>query len=1038
MKTPHPFMSSKIKENTCRLRSTLSFFAWMNMVIQILFPVSIAFTPVMAATASQEGHRGVDFSQVRPYQLQKGESIHGIAERFHLSVAELKKLNQFRTFSKPFEKLSSGDELDVPADTGQTLASEPPPATAGMEQWMAQGMSSIAQATNGPHHAGINDVVISQARSQVSYAGSGAVQQWLSQLGTARVQLGMNDQFSIGESAVDVLVPLYDNQTSMLFTQLGGRYQNQRTTLNAGMGIRLFRGNWMYGVNTFLDNDLTGHNRRLGIGGEAWADNLKLSANSYFGLTDWHTSRDVEDYNERPADGFDVTAEAYLPALPQLGAKVKYEQYMGNEVALVSQNSRQKDPKALTLGLNYTPVPLVTLGTDYRKSGSHDELQLSAQFAYNFGQSWTEQISADSVAFAHSLAGSRKDLVERNNEIVLNYRKQELVTLSLPGKVEGKALERQPLALGIKAKHGLKNIEWQSGTLDAAGGKIIADGSQWFIQFPDYSVAQQNQYLVTAVAYDLKGNRSAPVDMLVLVRGTDVDVTTVAATVADGVQGDDGSTEILADAHSTVHFDLTLKDSAGHPVTGQASRITLPVTFTPGTGNLTTASRFSPASVFDVLSQMIIPKAMADEMPAGGVSAHVLREREPGVYEIEVTAGTKEGKAKVTPHLDGKALTSLQLTLVSPAVLNAGDLQVIQDNQQADGVATNLVRITVKDSQGQPVSAAKVSFSPAAPDDGSLSVPATPVTTDAHGVAEISVTSIRPGDYAVKVWVGQSSQTVMVHFNPTQGQLIAGLQFGPGPETTSVAANGVATGHLTFTVKNADGTPAVQQSVHFSMDGLDVADSPTSDTGEVTVQIPAANEVKKSIVEATLVNQVTQSVTILYTDATKGTPLQIAGDIALLQDTPPQDGAGVSGGNGGVLSFVSDNEAVVSVDQKNGRLTPAGAGTAVITVTEMASGSFAPQFVTYHVTVLQSIIRIMRANQPLQENPVVGDTLTVEVSCTDSITTSKCGELLSTYQWFVEATSGSGNYAPISGATTREYVVPREYQKRRIRVSAGE
>jgi adhesin/invasin len=56
------------------------------------------------------------------------------------------------------------------------------------------------------------------------------------------------------------------------------------------------------------------------IGAEAWTDNLKLSANSYFGMSDWHQSRDMEDYDERPADGFDVTANAYLPSLPQLGA----------------------------------------------------------------------------------------------------------------------------------------------------------------------------------------------------------------------------------------------------------------------------------------------------------------------------------------------------------------------------------------------------------------------------------------------------------------------------------------------------------------------------------------------------------------------------------------------------------------------------------------------------------------------------------------------------------------------------------------------
>lgn len=98
----------------------------------------------------------------------------------------------------------------------------------------------------------------------------------------------------------------------------------------------------MYGVNTFFDNDITGKNRWVGMGVEAWTDYVKLSVNSYFGLTDCHQSRDFVDYYERPANGYDVHAEAYLPAYPQLGGKPMYEQYRGNDVALFGKNNRQK------------------------------------------------------------------------------------------------------------------------------------------------------------------------------------------------------------------------------------------------------------------------------------------------------------------------------------------------------------------------------------------------------------------------------------------------------------------------------------------------------------------------------------------------------------------------------------------------------------------------------------------------------------------------------------------------------------------------
>jgi len=342
-KTTTSFISHEIKADI--LRPSLRRLAWMNIAIQTLFPLACAFTPVMAASADKHITAHQEVVDVRPYTLQKGETVATVASRAEMTVQALKKLNQFRVFSKPFEQLAAGDEMDIPvasvrkAGASATVTEQ---ENNDITQWMVGNATGLASSLK---HQSAEQYALSQARSQAGTAGSSAVQQWLSQFGTARVQLGVDNHFALSESAGDVLLPLYDNQQSMLFTQLGGRHKDQRTTLNAGIGVRVFHGNWMYGVNTFLDNDITGHNRRVGIGGEAWTDNLKLSANRYFGMTDWHQSRDFSDYDERPADGFDIMASAYLPALPQLGAKVKYEQYQGNEVALISQDTRQKNPK---------------------------------------------------------------------------------------------------------------------------------------------------------------------------------------------------------------------------------------------------------------------------------------------------------------------------------------------------------------------------------------------------------------------------------------------------------------------------------------------------------------------------------------------------------------------------------------------------------------------------------------------------------------------------------------------------------------------
>ncbi|MDE9590857.1 inverse autotransporter beta domain-containing protein, partial [Xenorhabdus bovienii] len=95
-------------------------------------------------------------------------------------------------------------------------------------------------------------------------------------------------------------------------------------------------------------------------GVEYWRDYLKLSANSYFRLSGWKDSPDFEDYQERPANGWDIRAEGYLPQYPQLGAKLAYEQYYGDQVALFGKENRQSQPHAFTAGLTYTPVPLIT------------------------------------------------------------------------------------------------------------------------------------------------------------------------------------------------------------------------------------------------------------------------------------------------------------------------------------------------------------------------------------------------------------------------------------------------------------------------------------------------------------------------------------------------------------------------------------------------------------------------------------------------------------------------------------------------------
>ena len=186
----------------------------------------------------------------------------------------------------------------------------------------------------------------------------------LSPYGSVRTSLSIGEGGDLDGSTFDYFVPWYDNQETLVFSQFSAQRKDDRTIGNIGVGVRQNIGSWLLGGNLFYDYDFTRGHRRLGLGSEAWTDYLKFSGNYYHPLSDWKDSKDFDFYEERPARGWDVRAEGWLPAWPQFGAKLVYEQYYGDEVALFGTDNLEKNPQALTVGLMYNPVPLFTVGSD--------------------------------------------------------------------------------------------------------------------------------------------------------------------------------------------------------------------------------------------------------------------------------------------------------------------------------------------------------------------------------------------------------------------------------------------------------------------------------------------------------------------------------------------------------------------------------------------------------------------------------------------------------------------------------------------------
>ncbi|OUL11249.1 inverse autotransporter adhesin-like protein YeeJ [Escherichia coli] len=540
--------------------------AGICLITQLAFPMAAAAQGVVNAATQQPvpAQFAIANANTVPYTLGALESAQSVAERFGISVAELRKLNQFRTFARGFDNVREGDELDVPAQVSENNLTPPPGNSSGnLEQQIASTSqpigSLLAEDMNSEQAANM-------ARGWASSQASGAMTDWLSRFGTARITLGVDEDFSLKNSQFDFLHPWYETPDNLFFSQHTLHRTDERTQINNGLGWRHFTPTWMSGINFFFDHDLSRYHSRAGIGAEYWRDYLKLSSNGYLRLTNWRSAPELDnDYEARPANGWDVRAEGWLPAWPHLGGKLVYEQYYGDEVALFDKDDRQSNPHAITAGLNYTPFPLMTFSAEQRqgKQGENDT-RFAVDFTWQPGSAMQKQLDPNEVAARRSLAGSRYDLVDRNNNIVLEYRKKELVRLTLTDPVSGKSGEVKSLVSSLQTKYALKGYNVEATALEAAGGKVVTTGKDILVTLPAYRFTStpetDNTWPIEVTAEDVKGNLSNREQSMVVVQ---------APTLSQKDSSVSLSTQTLnADSHSTATLTFIAHDAAGNPVVG--------------------------------------------------------------------------------------------------------------------------------------------------------------------------------------------------------------------------------------------------------------------------------------------------------------------------------------------------------------------------------------------------------------------------------------------------------------------------------------
>ena len=685
--------------------------AGICLITQTIFPV-MAAAPTHINHARSDTATSLILPNVKtiPYTLGALESPSTVAARFGITVDELRRLNQFRTFARGFDNVRQGDEIDVPLINSNS----PEARNLKAMQMERDGKDPQMQVAEVAQQSGIllardmdSEQAASMARGWVASSASAQATDWLSRWGTARVSLGVDEDFSLKSSSFEFLHPWYETPDNLVFSQHTLHRTDDRTQTNHGIGWRYFTPSWMSGVNMFIDHDLTRYHTRTGMGVEYWRDYLKLSGNGYLRLSNWRSAPELDhDYEARPANGWDLRAEGWLPAWPQLGGKLVYEQYYGDEVALFGKDERQNDPHAITAGLSYTPVPLISFSAEQRqgKQGENDT-RIGMELTLQPGHSLQKQLDPAEVAARRSLVGSRYDLVDRNNNIVLEYRKKELVRLTLTDPLKGKPGEVKSLVSSLQTKYALKGYDIEAASLQSAGGKVAVSGKDIQVTIPPYRFTAMpetdNTYPIAVTAEDSKGNFSRREESMVVVEKPTLSLADSTLSVDLQI--------LLADGKSTSMLTYTARDSSGKPIPG-----------------------------------------MTLKTQAKGLQDFALSEWKDngnGTYTQIVTAGKTSGALSLMPQFNGDdiAKTPALIAIVANTASRADStIETDQDNYVAGKPI--VVKVTLKDDNGNGVTGRKELLKQAVKVDNTKADAVSAWTEESEGIYKASYTAHLIGD----------------------------------------------------------------------------------------------------------------------------------------------------------------------------------------------------------------------------------------------------------------------------------------------------
>ncbi len=325
-----------------------------------------------------------------------------------------------------------------------------------------------------------------------------------------------------------------------------------------------------------------------------------------------------------------------------------------------------------------------------------------------------------------------------------------------------------------------------------------------------------------------------------------------------------------------------------------------------------TATNRVKAHVTDANGNLIINQPVTFQILSGTgtlLGSHTVNTGPNGEAYIDIVS-TVAGQVSIIANLGGLAIVNGSPAIVTFVAdvpdLSAGGgtaLSVVTNNAAANGTATNSVKATVVDANGNPVANQSVEFF--IYNGVGVIVGSSTVVTGPNGEAEIQLTSTFAGQVSI---TAELNGTPIVNGSPAVVTFVADVpdvSAGGGSSlsvvTTNAVANGTAVNSVKATLRDANGNLVANQAVEFF-----ILDGNGNIVGSTTVTTDVNGEALITLT-STVAGNVSIGANVNGAAIVNGSPAIVT----FVADVPD-----VSAG-GGTLLVVVDNNAVANGSATN-------------------------------------------------------------------------------------------------------------------------